>query len=74
MTYEKALKACNKNGVCQVSDECYLAALCETLCTVHRGVNPEMVYDGARKKNLSSNAVAKLALEAPTKFADLMFV
>jgi hypothetical protein len=50
-----------------------LALVCSTLAAVH-AINPRLVYEGAKKKNLTYRAVYKLAADNLVALGDLMFV
>jgi hypothetical protein len=47
--------------------------LCRTLAAVH-AINPALVFEGAVKQGIDSQALMKLADADPVAFGDLMFV
>lgn len=65
MTYQQALKK-NKG------EQAELAKIIKTLCLVH-AANPELVYNGAIKLELTPKAVSELADTNPADFGNLMF-
>lgn len=73
MTYAQALKNGKKQGVSKAGTEEYLALVCETLASLH-AINPALVYQGARKRELDARQVAKLGVDDPVALGDLMFV
>jgi hypothetical protein len=70
MTYEQAIAAADKQGAGRAEGVPLLAQTIATLCLLHRGVNPRMAYDGARKLGFTARDVRKLQ---PAEFSDLMF-
>ncbi len=73
-TYKEALNAGDKVGASKAKGEDSIAQLCRTLCALHRGCNPAMIYNGAIKLEISGKELARLAVEEPFMFGDLMFV
>jgi hypothetical protein len=73
MQYEQALKQAAKVGASRAEGDCMLALTCLTLAAVH-AINPNLVYDGAKKKGLTYKDVYGLAAYDPVALGDLMFV
>ena len=73
MTYEQALKRAEQSGVSKAGTQEFLAVICESLASLH-AINPALVFAGAKKRKLSANQVAKLAVDDPVGLGDLMFV
>jgi len=73
MTYEQALKRGEKAGASKARTEEFLALLCKSLASLH-AINPALVFEGAKKLNLTAKQVAKLAVDDPVGLGDLMFV
>lgn len=71
-TYEQALAEGKKVGVSKARGDAHLAQTAWTLCQLHRGANPKMIYDGAIKRRLTPLDLIKLAKD-PVVFSDLMF-
>lgn len=69
MTYQRVLKESQKVGASKAKGLPWLAAVCWMLSHVH-AINPQLVYEGARKKNLDGNAVRRLD---PINLSNLMF-
>lgn len=73
-TFKQALQEAKKVGAAKAQGEAHIAQLAHTLCIGHPGCNPEMIYNGALKLNLSAKALMRMASEDPAGFGDLMFV
>jgi hypothetical protein len=73
MTYDEALKRAERVGASQAGKLEFLAMICKSLANLH-AVNPRLVFDGAKKLKLDAKQVAKLAVDDPVAFGDLMFV
>jgi hypothetical protein len=73
MQYDTALTIGAKAGASRARGDSMLALVCSTLASVH-AINPRLVYEGAKKQNLTYKAVYKLAAEDAVALGDLMFV
>lgn len=73
MTYEQALKRGERAGVSRAGAQEFLALICKSLSSLH-AINPALVYEGAKKLNLTAKQVAILAEDDPVALGDLMFV
>lgn len=73
-TYESALKSARKVGASHAQGDDHVAQMVETLCRIHPGCNPKLVYEGAIRKSLSVKELAKLANTDLFGFGDLMFL
>lgn len=73
MRYDQALKHGAKVGASRAEGDSMLALLCQTLAAVH-AINPQLVYEGAKKQGLAYKEVAKLGADDPVALGDLMFL
>jgi hypothetical protein len=73
VTYEQALKRGEQAGASKAGTQEFLAMICKSLASLH-AISPALVYEGATKLKLSAKQVAKLAVDDPVAFGDLMFV
>ena len=73
--YREALNAVGKVGVSRASDEQLMALFCDTSIQITCGaVSPQLVWEGAQKKGLTTNELVKLAHTDPGAVADLMWI
>jgi hypothetical protein len=71
LSYEKALAEADKIGANKATGLAYLAQVCSVIQGRAGAVSPKLVYDGAKKKGVSGNQLAKMK---PKEIADLMWV
>lgn len=69
MTYEEALLSLRRTGIAHARGLPHLAMTVQTLASIH-AIVPALVYEGARKRGLSSKELLSLP---PHELADLMF-
>ncbi len=72
LTYDQALESERKSGANKANPQALLAGICKMLAVVHC-VSPKLLYEGAMKKGLTANGVAKLANDDPVALGNLMF-
>lgn len=72
MTYRQALKEAKKIGVSKATGLPFLAETCKLLAVTYP-VDAELIYNGAKIKNLSVKELVKLAVVDPISFGDLQF-
>jgi len=70
--YQKALKKASEVGASKATGDALLAQTCKMLSMCH-AVNPEMLYNGAKKRKIDSRSLVKLAHEDIGAFAFLPF-
>ena len=73
-TFKQALKDGNKVGAANSQGLDQMAQMIDTLCKIHVGCNPKMIYEGAIKKGLTVRELTNLANHDPVAFGDLMFI
>lgn len=73
MTYEQALKEARRVGAKNAEGLPFLAQTCAVLVVAHRGINPEMLYNGAKAKGIGALDLAKMANENVVEFAFVQF-
>jgi hypothetical protein len=66
------LKRGERAGASKAGEQEFLALICKSLATLH-AISPALVFEGAKKLNLSAKQVAKLAVDDPVALGDLMF-
>ena len=72
--YEKTLAAGQRTGASRATDPRLMAMFCESTIQIICGaVSPKLVWEGARKKGLSANALLALSASAPMEVAELMW-
>lgn len=69
--YKKNLKAADKAGASKATGLPHLAQMCAVLALAHPALNPEMVFNGAVKKNIDGDKLRKMP---PVDIGNLMFV
>lgn len=75
MTYEEALAEASDTGLRRCSDAAAMAAYCDSLLqNVVGAASPKMVWEGARKQNLTYLQLAELAATNPNAVHDLMWL
>jgi hypothetical protein len=73
MTYSQALNEAKKTGVSKATELPLLAATCKVLAIAYP-VNAELIYNGAKIKNLSVKELTKIAVEDSVAFGNLQFI
>lgn len=73
MTYKDALASERKTGISRAQGEAALAGMVHSLTARHGGLNPSMVFEGAKKRGLSWTDFAKLAAKDEHELSNLMF-
>jgi len=73
MTYQEALKEAKRVGAARSEGLPLLAQTCQAMSYVH-AVNPEMLYNGAKKKGYSAKQLIDLPQKNMSDFAFLSFV
>jgi hypothetical protein len=74
LTYEQALAEGTRVGVGRCSDAAVMAHFCEYNIQILCGaVSPKLVWEGARKKDMTARDLAHLAATDAMAVADLMF-
>ena len=69
MRYKKALQTAAKVGSSQACDDGLLAQVCRSLSSIH-AINPELVYDGAKREGLTARELIKMS---PVDIGNLQF-
>jgi hypothetical protein len=74
MTYEQALAAGRKRGAAHATDRELLAMFCESSLQILVGaVSPELVWEGAQARGLTTRDLAALANEGWRAVDDLQW-
>lgn len=72
MTYQEALKESKRVGASKASGDALLADTCLVLSYAH-AINPEMLFNGAKKKGYSPKTLLELPQKNMGEFAFLQF-
>jgi pyrroline-5-carboxylate reductase len=74
VTYEEALKSGRKTGVSRATDEEFMAMFLDGTAELLLGaVSPKLMFQGARKKGLTTKELAVLMNDHPRAARDLMW-
>lgn len=74
-TYEEALVRGKKTGAARCDDSALMTLFCDApLQTLVGAVSTELVWEGARKRELGSKDLAKLCHDDPMEAAELMWL
>jgi hypothetical protein len=74
-SYENTLKTAKAIGASNVDDAQHMALLCDgPLQTLCGAVAPNLVWEGAQKKGLTTSELAEMAATRPMDVAELMWV
>lgn len=73
--YENTLKAAKAVGASRADDAQHMALLCDGPLQILCGaVAPNLVWQGAQKKGLTTSELAEMASTRPMEVTDLMWV
>lgn len=71
--YREALKSANKVGIMAATDAQFMASFCDSSIQILCGaVSPELVWEGAQKKGMTTRELSHLASTDPRAVAELM--
>lgn len=74
MTYEEALAESRTAGASTASDPALMAMFCDgPLQTLVGAVSPKLVWEGAQRRKMTTQDLAKLCSKHPKAVADLMW-
>lgn len=74
-SYDDALAAANKVGAANATDEGVMAQFCATsLQTLVGAASPQLVWEGAQKKNMTAAELVKLANDDAAAVHELMWL
>lgn len=73
--YSEALKAASKVGISAAADDQFMASFCDSSIQIPCGaVSPQLVWEGAQKKGLTTRELSRLATTDPSAVAELMWL
>lgn len=73
--YLVALKRCAKVGPAHADDPALMASFCDgVLMQLVGAASPQLVWEGAQKKGLTTAELNKLCLDNPNAVHDLMWI
>lgn len=73
--YAQAIKEASKIGVSKCTDAQLMAIFCDTSIQITCGaVSPQLVWEGAQKKDMTTLELARLASTDPGAVAELMWL
>ncbi|MFI5614721.1 hypothetical protein [Amycolatopsis sp. NPDC051903] len=73
--YSDALAAANKTGAANATDAGVMAQFCETsLQRLVGAASPQLVWEGAQKKGMTTAGLAQLANTDPSAVHELMWL
>lgn len=74
-TYQEALKTAAETGIKHATDAQFMATFCAASIQILCGaVSPQLVWEGAQKKGLTTKELAELASTDPAAVEELMWL
>lgn len=74
-TYAQALKATRATGTMQLTDPQFMALFCDTaIQSLCGAVSPQLVWEGAQSKGMTTKDLERLAHTDKTAVAELMWI